>query len=183
MLLHTENSLLSLLEGEAGVVQKHTSFVDTALQVRVFILWYISIIVKRQGPHVPSQQDETTVQRISFLWNARVLVQRKWDSCWLINELLGWFENCLVDWWIAWLIDGLLGWLMNCLVNLRIAWLIDGMLDWLIYFLDDLRIAWLIDGLLDWLVDCKIDLWMDWLIDGLLGWLTFLLAVQLRHHT
>jgi hypothetical protein len=33
MLLHTEHSLLSLLEGEPGVVQKHTSFVDTALQV------------------------------------------------------------------------------------------------------------------------------------------------------
>jgi len=32
MLLHTENSLLSLLEGEVGVIQKHGTFVDTALQ-------------------------------------------------------------------------------------------------------------------------------------------------------
>lgn len=33
MLLHTENSLLSLLEGESGVIQKHATFVDTAPQV------------------------------------------------------------------------------------------------------------------------------------------------------
>ena len=33
MLLHTENSLLSLLEGEPGVIQKHFTFSDTALQV------------------------------------------------------------------------------------------------------------------------------------------------------
>jgi len=32
MLLHTENSLLSLLEGESGVIQKHATFVDTAPQ-------------------------------------------------------------------------------------------------------------------------------------------------------
>jgi len=32
MLLHTEHSLLSLLEGEQGVIQKHNTFVDTALQ-------------------------------------------------------------------------------------------------------------------------------------------------------
>lgn len=38
MLLHTEHSLLSLLEGEEGVVQKHTSFVDTALQVYSFLV-------------------------------------------------------------------------------------------------------------------------------------------------
>ncbi len=33
MLLHTENSLLTLLEGEPGVIQKHATFTDIAFQV------------------------------------------------------------------------------------------------------------------------------------------------------
>jgi hypothetical protein len=50
MLLHTEHSLLSLLEGEPGVVQKHTSFVDTALQVLlklIFLLLLPSVSTER----------------------------------------------------------------------------------------------------------------------------------------
>ena len=39
MLLHTENSLLSLLEGEPGVIQKHFTFSDTALQVALKLLF------------------------------------------------------------------------------------------------------------------------------------------------
>ncbi len=46
MLLHTEHSLLSLLEGEPGVVQKHTSFVDTALQVLLKLIF--SYFTRRQ---------------------------------------------------------------------------------------------------------------------------------------
>ena len=33
MLLHTENSLLTLLEGEPGVIQKHATFTDIPFQV------------------------------------------------------------------------------------------------------------------------------------------------------
>ena len=39
MLLHTENSLLSLLEGEPGVIQKHFTFSDIALQVALKLLF------------------------------------------------------------------------------------------------------------------------------------------------